>query len=112
MANNKFCCPHCGGKQPLRKLFFGIVDPMPCVHCGTVIRLKRGYIARFLHLLLIVLSLMSIKPLEKALMSYFQLPEWADLIVFFTLLTLAVFLLQYISYSFSTFERVTDSPQQ
>ena len=112
MARNKFCCPHCGGKQPFRKLFFNITNSMSCVHCGTTIRLKRGYIAHFLKGLLTAFTIMGIKSLEKALMSYVQLPEWADLIVFFTLLTLAVFLLGCISYFFSTFEPATDSPQQ
>ncbi len=112
MASNKFCCPHCGGKQPFKKLFFGIVDPMPCVHCGIAIRLREGYVLRFLRFLLIISSVTGVNAIEKALMNYFQLPYWSGVPIFWTLLLLVIVLNLCMSYFFATFEPATDNPQQ
>lgn len=112
MANNKFCCPHCGGKQSFRKLVFSTTNPMPCVHCGTVIRFRVGYVIGFLRFLLIITAPLSIEFIRTILHDYYLLPDWVDLIVFLFVLSLALLLNSWITYISSTFERVTDSPQQ
>lgn len=103
MANNKFCCPHCGEKQPFRKLLFGLGGSTPCVRCGTVIHIKEGYIGYFRYLLIIA-ALIGVDPIESALMAYYPLPNWGGMVIFVGLLSLAVLLNLWIVYITSTFE--------
>ncbi len=55
MASNKFCCPHCGGKQGLRHLLGACSQDLSCPQCQGKYKRKHRHLDS-LFILLVTLS--------------------------------------------------------